>query len=143
MEIQESQALAGLPAVMNFLIAFILAIPSAAGLWKIFDKAGKPTWAAVVPLYNAWILIKIVGRPTWWFFLLVLPWIITWHHLGPTVSFAVWIILNIDLAKAFGQEHEMGVAAAFLPFVLYPYWGFGPDVFLEKGESIADGHETL
>ncbi len=32
------------------------------GMWKIFTKAGKEGWPAIIPFYNMYILCKIAGR---------------------------------------------------------------------------------
>jgi hypothetical protein len=32
-------------------------------MWKIFVKAGKPGWAAIVPIYNILVELEILGRP--------------------------------------------------------------------------------
>ncbi len=34
--------------------------------WKIFEKAGQPGWKALIPIYNVYILYKIVGMQGWW-----------------------------------------------------------------------------
>jgi hypothetical protein len=39
-----------------FVIVFIIAL-----LWHIFEKAGQPGWACIVPGYNIYILLKITG----------------------------------------------------------------------------------
>jgi hypothetical protein len=86
-----------------------------AGLWKIFTKAGEPGWAAIVPIYNTIVMLKIVGRPLWWIVLLLIPFI----------NLIVWIIVSIDLAKSFGKGAGYGIGVAILPFVFYPALGFG------------------
>ncbi|HEX8657527.1 MAG TPA: DUF5684 domain-containing protein, partial [Hymenobacter sp.] len=40
--------------------AFIIAIFY--GMWKTFEKAGKPGWAIFIPIYNLIVLHEIVGR---------------------------------------------------------------------------------
>ena len=49
---------------MLFWIA--IAVVAIIAMWKIFTKAGKPGWAAIVPIYNYIILLEIIGRPWWW-----------------------------------------------------------------------------
>lgn len=44
-----------------------------AGMWKVFEKAGKPGWAAIIPIYNLIVLLDIVGKPIWWLVLLLIP----------------------------------------------------------------------
>jgi signal peptidase I len=41
--------------------------------WKLYQKAGRKSWEAAVPVYNAIILMKIINRPTWWTILLFVP----------------------------------------------------------------------
>ena len=43
------------------------------GLWKVFVKADEPGWAAIIPIYNYYVILKIVGRPWWWLLLLLIP----------------------------------------------------------------------
>lgn len=86
-----------------------------AGLWKVFVKAGEPGWACLVPIYNIIVLVKIAGRPLWWFILLIIP----------LVGFIVAIIVSLDIAKKFGQSAGYGIGLALLPFIFYPMLGFG------------------
>ena len=48
---------------MEAIIILAICIAVIAGIWKVFVKAGQPGWAAIIPIYNAYILLKIVGRP--------------------------------------------------------------------------------
>lgn len=98
---------------------FILAIAVLwiASMWKVFEKAGQPGWAAIVPIYNVYILLKITDRPAWWLVLFLVPF----------VNFAVSIILTLELAKAFGKDIGFGLLMTFLPFIGYPLLGFGED----------------
>ena len=41
-------------AVVVFLIA---------ALWLVFAKADRPGWAAIIPFYNYYTMLKVVGRP--------------------------------------------------------------------------------
>ena len=94
---------------------FALVVLMVAALWKVYTKAGKPGWAAIVPIYNLVVNLQIVGRPIWWILLLFIP----------LVNLVVWIILSIDLAKSFGKDALYGIGLALVPFVLYPMLGFG------------------
>jgi hypothetical protein len=85
------------------------------GLWKMFTKAGKPGWAAIVPIYNMIVLCEIVGRPAWWVVLMLIPF----------VNVIAAIIILIDLAKAFGKTAGYGIGMVILPFIFIPMLGFG------------------
>ena len=85
------------------------------GFWKVFEKAGKPGWAAIVPIYNIIVLLEIVGRPVWWIVLFLIPF----------VNFIISIVVALDVAKSFGKSPAFGVGLAFLPMIFYPMLGFG------------------
>ena len=83
--------------------------------WKIFEKAGQPGWASIIPIYNTIVLLKVAGKPWWWIFLLLIP--------GVNVIFA--FIVFIDLAKNFGKGTGFGVGLIFLFFIFFPILAFG------------------
>ncbi len=99
--------------VALFYLAIIVVV--IAGMWKVFTKAGQPGWAAIVPIYNIVILLKIVGRPVWWLVLLLIPF----------VNFVILILVSIDMAKSFGKGPGFGIGLWLLSFIFYPILGFG------------------
>ena len=54
-------AMAGL-GIGFFLVMIVIAVVFIIGYWKVFEKAGQPGWAAIIPIYNAYILTQIAGR---------------------------------------------------------------------------------
>lgn len=109
-------AVAAVTAVMTFIsIGLVWYVVQIVGLWKVFAKAGQPGWAALVPLYNVWVLIQIVGRPQWWFLLLLVP----------GVNGIVAIILMWDLAAAFGKEFGFFLGLVLLTPIFTTILGFG------------------
>lgn len=102
-------------SALGSIIMLILAIVAIAGLWKTFSKAGQPGWAAIIPIYNMYVLTQVAGRPWWWLLLLFIP----------IVNLIILIILDIDVAKNFGKSALFGLGLAFLGFIFYPILGFG------------------
>ncbi len=86
-----------------------------AGMWKTFEKADKPGWAAIVPIYNVIVMLEIVGRPLWWIILFLIP----------LANLVVSIIVFNDLAKAFGRGIGTALGLLFLGFIFWPVLGFG------------------
>lgn len=84
-------------------------------MWKIFTKAGKPGWAALVPIYNIIVLQEIVGKPAWWIVL----------YLIPLVNLVIAIWTTNLLAKSFGNSEGFTIGLLFLPFIFYPVMAFG------------------
>ena len=101
--------------IVILLIYLAVIIVSIAGMWKVFEKAGKPGWAAIIPFYNIVVLLEIVGKPVWWILLLFIPF----------VNFIIAILIAIEVAKSFGKDALYGIGIAFLPFIFYPILGFG------------------
>lgn len=97
------------------LVSLLILFLWVAGLWKIFVKAGKPGWAAIVPVYNFFVLAEISGKPAWWGILFFVPF----------VNFIIGIIVGIALAKKFGKGAGYGLGLAFLSPIFYPLLGFG------------------
>ncbi len=83
--------------------------------WKIFEKAGQPGWASLIPIYNAIVFLKIINRPVWWILL----------YLIPVVNIIISIIVMLDLAKAFGQSTGFAIGLILLPIIFIPILGFG------------------
>lgn len=48
------------------IIGFIIYVISKIAYWKIFSKAGKEGWRALIPIYNQYVLCQIVGVSPWW-----------------------------------------------------------------------------
>ena len=94
---------------------FAVIILLIAAMWKVFSKAGQPGWAAIIPIYNIYVICKVAGRPGWWLLLMLIPF----------VNFIILIILSIDIAKSFGKGAGFGLGMAFLGFIFWPILGFG------------------
>jgi len=97
------------------VITFGIAIFLLAAQWKVFKKAGQPGWACIVPIYNTYVLVKIVGKPGWWLLLLLVPFV--------NIIFAIWVT-NL-LSKSFGKDEGFTLGLIFLPFIFLPILGFG------------------
>ncbi len=100
-------------SLVCYLAILILVI---AGFWKTFEKAGQPGWAAIIPIYNIYIILKIIGRPWWWLLLLLIPF----------VNFIVWIVIALDMGKSFGKDSLYSILLLWLLTPLgYLMLGFG------------------
>jgi hypothetical protein len=40
-------------SMLVLLIQLAILVAVLVGAWKVFEKAGKPGWAAIIPIYNA------------------------------------------------------------------------------------------
>jgi uncharacterized protein DUF5684 len=107
-------------AVFLIIVYIAVIVFEIAALWQMFVKADKPGWAAIIPFYNYYVLLKVVGRPGWWLIL----------YFIPIVNIIVWIIVAIDLAKSFAKSTGFAVGVIFLAFIFIPILGFGPATYV-------------
>jgi len=110
----DQSSIAGL---IGIFFLFYLAILAFYGfcMWKIFVKAGKPGWAAIIPIYNFIVLLEIVGKPAWWIILILIPF----------VNFIILIIILNLFSKSFGKDIGMTLLLIFLSFIAIPILAFG------------------
>lgn len=107
--------------VEPWVIAAIVAVQLAmmllliAAWWRIFEKAGEPGWAAIIPIYNALVMLKIAGKPMWWFLLMLIP----------LVGIVVGLIVLFALAKRFGKGPGFALGMIFIPPIFYPLLAWG------------------
>jgi Family of unknown function (DUF5684) len=95
--------------------------------WLIFTKAGQPGWPALIPIYNTYIQLKIVGRPGWWLVLLIVP----------IVNIVILIIVTNDLSKSFGHGVGFTLGLIFLSLIFLYILAFGSSTY--RGPAGAQG----
>ena len=121
MEINNDDAAAAAAAsVPGAIFGLIVGVLMIVALWKVFEKAGEPGWAAIIPFYNTFTLFRIAGLNPWLFLLLLIPVV--------NIVIAIWVALR--LGAAFGKS---GVWSFFLlaVFSLIGWFilGFGSDSY--------------
>ncbi|MFY0600548.1 MAG: hypothetical protein JXR03_12825 [Cyclobacteriaceae bacterium] len=95
------------------VIYLAIIIVTIAGMWKTYEKAGKPGWTSIIPIYGTIVMLEIVGKPAWWVILILfLPFI-----------FFIWTY-NL-LSKSFGNGVGFTLGLIFLPMIFFPILGFG------------------
>ena len=108
-----SGALAGI-GIGTWIVSIALCVLEIVSMWKIFTKAGKPGWAAIVPIYNIVVLFQIAGMNPWLILL----------YLVPVANIIVTIMVYVNLAKAFGKGAGYAVGLLFLNSIFIPILAF-------------------
>jgi len=103
----------GVAALVIFWLAF--AVFMIVTMWRLFEKAGQPGWAAIVPIYNIVIMLRVAGKPEWWVIL----------YFIPLVDIVIQIIAYVGIADKFGKDGGFAVGLIFLPFIFFPILAFG------------------
>ena len=99
----------------GWLIALLWVVGILAGMWRIFEKAGRPGWAVIVPIYGMVVLLRITNQSMWWMLLVLIP----------GVNVVAWFIINLNVAWRFGKDLGYAFALTLLPGIVYPILGFG------------------
>jgi hypothetical protein len=108
---EEAAAAAAAAGFAIFLVIYFVVLAFFAFVgWKLFVKAGKPGWAAIVPIYNYVVFLEIVGKPVWWVILMMIP----------VVNLVMLFILSLALAERFGKGAGFGVGLALLGPIFLP-----------------------
>ena len=97
------------------IIALAVCVLMIASMWVVFTKANEPGWAAIIPIYNIIVLLKIAGKPMWFIVLFLIP----------IVSLIAAILVYVSLAKSFGKSAGYGIGMILLPFIFFPMLAFG------------------
>jgi hypothetical protein len=113
------------PGTVVLLLAIIVLV--VAGMWRAFAKAGQPGWAAIVPIYNTYVMTQIAGRPGWWLILFFIP----------IVNFVVLILMCLDIATRFGKGAGFGIGLALLGMIFWPILGFGSATYRRPAMATA------
>ena len=109
-------------------VTLCIAIPTAAGAWRVFEKAGLPGWAVLLPVCNRMLILRLVGRPWWWLLLLLIP----------AVNLVIGGLMCLELAERFGKDPWFALGLVCLFLVFWPILGYGdaryspPDRWSEK-----------
>src|SRR5690606_23189084 len=89
------------------------------GTWKLYVKAGRKSWEAFVPVYNAIVLMKIINRPTWWTLLLFIP----------IINLFMFPIVWIETLRTFGKKSTLDMVLGVVTFGFYiAYVNYTQDV---------------
>jgi hypothetical protein len=93
--------------------------------WKIFTKAGRPGWAAIIPVYNLIVMFKIAGVSPLWLLLIIGSFIPFVNFVTGIAYLVVTIIMYVKLAKAFGKSGWFAVGMILLGVIFLPILAFG------------------
>ena len=95
-----------------FILFAVIQFIHGLGTWKLYKKANQKTWAAFIPLYNAYILMKIIGRKWWLIFLLFLP----------VINVLMLIVIWVETVRSFGKNSYIDTVLAVISLGFYSYY---------------------
>lgn len=117
-----------------FIIIYIIILASWAFIvvchWRIYEKAGRKGWAAVVPYYDGYTMYDIAWGEGWYFPL----------EMVPYANYVFMIIKLVKLAKAFGRSGGFAVGLVFLYPVFIGILAFGDNRYIGPNGIPANGY---
>lgn len=102
-------------------------------LWRVFTKAGKPGWHALVPILNNYTMIKIARRPGWWLLLMFIP----------CVSIVISCIVFWEIGKSFNKSTGFCVGLILLTPIFLPILAFGRSRYWRDDDAPRFGHAAF
>lgn len=80
----------------------------------IFEEANVGGYKALIPFYNYYVWLQVIGKPWWWLLLLLFPFI----------NFFMVMLMLVQTAVSY-KKHGLGEQAlsVIIPFVYLPYLG--------------------
>ena len=75
------------------LILLILNFIHGIGTWKLYKISGNSAFHSFIPLYNVFVLLKIINRPWWWIFIVLMP------VLNTIIIPVIWVELSRSFKK--------------------------------------------
>ena len=107
-----------------FIFFLILQVVHFLGTWKLYESAGRKRWEAAIPVYNAIVLMKIIGRPTWWTVLLFLP----------IINLIIFPVIWVETLRSFGKRSGVDTFLGIVTLGFYIYYVN----YTQKLEYVAD-----
>lgn len=110
-----SYVIVSIVITLFYNLAFGVSILLAVGTWYMFEKASKPGWAFLVPIYNIVCWCEIAKKPGWWIVLLLIP----------IVNIIILIMILNGISKNFGKDTGFTVGLVFFRAIFFAILGYG------------------
>jgi len=95
---------------MGNYIFLLLVIASFFGLSMLFKKAGVESWKAWIPIYNFYVLAKLLDKPWWWCLIMIVP----------GVNILMYGVYGFNVARAFNKPSNQDLLfASVLPYIFF------------------------
>jgi signal peptidase I len=100
---------------MGNYIFLLLVLASFFGLSKLFAKAGVESWKAWIPIYNFYVLAKLLDKPWWWCLIMIVP----------GVNIIMYGVYGFNVARAFNKPSNGDLLfASILPYLFFVKIGY-------------------
>lgn len=114
-----------------FIIVALLVMT--VSFWFIFQKAGRPGWYSLIPLWNIVAMLDVAGRSPWLavfivvvsrIFTMLMPGLGLESEIIADVTFLL-VMISYGFAEKFKTGLMFSIGTILLPVVFYPILAFG------------------
>lgn len=94
----------------------------------IFEEAGVGGYKALIPFYNYYVWLQVIGKPWWWLLILLFPFI----------NFFMVMLMLVQTAVSY-KKHKLTEQAlsVLVPFVYLPYLGISEkEKYVEPADRV-------
>lgn len=124
-------------------VVFVWYVLQVIAYWRIFAKAGEPGWKSLIPVYNDYVMFKIVWQPKFFWVTLLVSFVssflfnygepgsalVTVSYLLFFVAAAFEVVCIYKLSKAFGHGVPFAVGLFFLAPIFRLILAFSGDTY--------------
>lgn len=93
------------------IIAAVVGILQLIATWKVFKKAGKGGWEAIIPFYCNWVLVEISGLKWWWFLFFFAPFVTSFINLD-WLGYLAYLFATFNCYYNLSKKFNKGVGFA-------------------------------
>ena len=93
------------------LFFFLIQAVHFLGTWRLYRAAGFNFWQALIPIYNAYVLMQIIRRPKWWVLLLFVR----------TINLIIFAVIWVETLRSFGWNSTKNTMLVIISLGFYIY----------------------
>lgn len=135
----------GIFAIIVILLLIALVVFYIIAEVKLFKKAGKAGWEAIVPFYNNWVYVEISGLEWYWFLLLIATTLASFlfgnnsaiTSIASLATIFGSFVCNYNLAKKFHKEVSFAILMTIFPVVMVPLVAFSKDYVYDANVEVS------
>ena len=111
--------------IVSWIIAIAFLVMVIIAWWKIFTKAGQEGWKSIIPFYNVYIMLGIVGMSPMLMWIMIGLFIPFVNFIAGIAWFVVSIMMYHKLSLAFGKGIGYTLGLIFLHPIFALMLAFG------------------
>lgn len=121
--------------IIILMIVLVMCILYAIGRWKLYKKAGKNGWEAIIPFYNDWVYVEIAGLNWWWYLIVIATTVVNILNqvadvfngiasISSLISLFGLFVCNYNISKKLNKDVTLAILMTLFPFIMIPLIGF-------------------